>query len=365
MSIVLPTIDLSSIGSSFQVTPPSNLQANQIGWITLLNESPYTLTFQAGGMALPIPAWDDYPIRISQQQVNGVTNVLGGFSLPITIMSQLLVNPSTSQSTKLVITFFSPGELPPNTVPRSLVRQTWIPNTLNTTGNEVANILQNDGSAPGTQFLESTPSDAASSTWSFKNDGTGFVKADNAGVLSLLLQFFLTGVEVGQVLSIGTGVNASNALTIDPGADAHRGIVVFNHSATQTGDLFRAQDNTFANMVTIGANGLLSALKSLLVQNILTITPQAQQILANNGTISFTGSVIHVSSAAAVTGIIMAVGNTDGQTCILLNDGGFTITFAAAGSNVGSGSNNVLNPGRNIIMLWNATAAQWQNHGGN
>lgn len=301
MSIVQPPIDLSSVGSSFQVTPPSNLQSENIGWIVLLNESPYTLTFFAGGLQLSIPAWDEYPIQVAKR-VNGQIIVTSSFSLPITIQSMLLpTNLPTSQSTQLVVSFFAIGEVPPSTVPRNLNRQTWIPNNVNTVGNNVSNILQNDGNAVPTQFIESTPTGAASSTVSLNNDGTGFIKAFVGGVLKNLIQFI-----------------AGTQPTVQFG-------------------------------------------------NTVAIVPQAQQIIATGGTINFTGSVIHViTNGAAATGVIMQPGTVDGQLCYLISDdSAHSITFAAAGSNVGSGSNNQLFQARNMIFVWNATTSLWLNHGGN
>lgn len=61
------------------------------------------------------------------------------------------------------------------------------------TANEVStnvtstNSVVNDGNPAGTQFIESTPSDAATTTISMKNDGTVTVKSDIAGVLKALL----------------------------------------------------------------------------------------------------------------------------------------------------------------------------------
>lgn len=112
---------------------------------------------------------------------------------------------------------------------------------------------------------------------------------------------------------------------------------------------------------------LMDIIGNLLLSKRMTVTPQPVQTIATNGTIQFTGSLIHVqTNGAAATGVIMQVGVSDGDFCFLLNDDlNHSITFAAAGSNVGSGSNNQLFQGRNMLMLWNANISMWENHGGN
>lgn len=265
MSIVQPPIDLSSIGNSFQITPPGNLQSENIGWIVLLNESPYTLTFFAGGMQLSIPAWDEYPIQVAKR-VNGQIIVLSSFSLPITIESMLLASLPSSQSTQLVVSFFALGEVPPSTSPRNLNRQTWIPNNVNTVGNNVSNILQNDGSTPGTQFLESTPSDAVSSTWSFKNDGTGFVKGDNGGVLTQILQFVAganPGLIFGNHNALGATIDSTIGLNMKPDNDVHRAQVIAPNSGTQSANLLEVYDNVPNLQLFIGPLGQLGLNKPL------------------------------------------------------------------------------------------------------
>lgn len=54
-------------------------------------------------------------------------------------------------------------------------------NTISTKG--TSNVLNNDGNTPATQFIESTPSDQASSSISDNNDGSGFRKILSANVL--------------------------------------------------------------------------------------------------------------------------------------------------------------------------------------
>lgn len=165
MSIMIADINLSTIGSAFQITPPSNLQANQIDWISFLNESQYSLTLVAGGVNIPIPAWDEYPLQVSRSK----QIILSGFSFPINMSSKIFGVLDSNLSTTLRTTFYTTGEVPSSTSPRSLVRQTWTPNKVNTVGG-TANSIQNDGNIAGTQIIESTVSGDGSSSAILTND---------------------------------------------------------------------------------------------------------------------------------------------------------------------------------------------------
>ncbi|HWN00265.1 MAG TPA: hypothetical protein VNO54_24720 [Streptosporangiaceae bacterium] len=89
----------------------------------------------------------------------------------------------------------------------------------------------------------------------------------------------------------------------------------------------------------------------------------AAQALMNNSTITTAGlTYAPCSLTAAVTGIVMAAGTFSGQTCVVANEAtlasGFTITFAAAGSNVGT-PGVVVGPKTGALFVWNEHVAQW------
>ena len=187
MSAIIQTIDLSTITGTYTVLIPSQYTVNNVSWIDLLNQSPYNLTFQAGGLQVPVPAWDHYPIQIAEK--NGpFWQPVSACQFPATITPALLGNPGASLSTLLIVTIYSTGETPASTSPRALNYQNYVPNTVNTSGGTVATSLQNDNKPPLTTIIESTPSDAVASTWHADNSGNLTVKGDNGGTLTTLLE---------------------------------------------------------------------------------------------------------------------------------------------------------------------------------
>lgn len=184
MSIRLADVDVS-ISGTFTLNT-QNIQLAQVAWIEFLNESPYTLEVACGGLNIPVPAWTDFPLQV-QVKSNGYWNPVPGAQFPVTITPKLLVS-GASDSTMLLTTLYAPGETPATTVPQPLVRQAFIPNTVNTAGGDVATSIQNDNKAPLTTIIESTPSDAVASTWHADNSGNLVVKGDNAGTLTTLFE---------------------------------------------------------------------------------------------------------------------------------------------------------------------------------
>lgn len=169
MSVRLADIDLSSVSSQMAINT-LNMQLAQCGWIEFLNESPYTVELALGGLNIPIPAWYDYPIQL-QQKSGGYWTPIGGINFPPMITPVLLANNLTSNvSTKLLTTLYLTGETPAVTTPQPLVRQTYIPNTVNNVSG-TASAIQNDGNASGTSVVEATPSGASSSSVSLLNQG--------------------------------------------------------------------------------------------------------------------------------------------------------------------------------------------------
>jgi len=187
MSAIIQTIDLSTITGVYTLLIPSQYNVNNVSWIDLLNQSPYNLIFQAGGLQVPIPAWDHYPIQIAAQS-GPFWQPVSACQFPATISPTLLGNPGASLSTLLTVTIYSTGESPSSTIPRALNVQSYVPNTVNTNGGTVATSIQNDNKPPLTTIIESTPSDAVASTWHADNSGNLTIKGDNSGALTTLLE---------------------------------------------------------------------------------------------------------------------------------------------------------------------------------
>src|SRR6185312_4763286 len=178
MSAIIQTIDLSTISGIYTLLIPSQYNVNNVGWIDLLNQSPYNFVSQAGGLQVPVPAWDHYPIQIAEK-TGPFWQPVSACQFPATITPAILGNPGSSLSTLLTVTIYAVGENPSSTSPRSLNYQNYIPNTVNTAGGDVAISLQNDNKPPLTTIIESTPSDAVASTWHADNSGNLIIKGDN------------------------------------------------------------------------------------------------------------------------------------------------------------------------------------------
>jgi len=85
--------------------------------------------------------------------------------------------------------------------------------------------------------------------------------------------------------------------------------------------------------------------------------------IATSGTINTAGvGVARVTTAAAVTGVILQPGTIDQQECIVVHQGAAanTITFAASGtSNVADGVSAVITGPAQKLFVWDSVAALW------
>lgn len=114
-----------------------------------------------------------------------------------------------------------------------------------------------------------------------------------------------------------------------------------------------------------GANSplQLSAEQTQVLGGLSAGNGQATQTLINGSTINTAQITVQpVTAAAAVTGIILQPGTTDGQIIMLPSDATSpnTITFAAAAtSNVRTGTGAVITPGDCMILVWVAARSLW------
>jgi hypothetical protein len=343
MSITLPNINLATTPSPFSIVPPSNLQASQIGWMRLLNESAYTLQVNAGGMNIPIPAWSDYPIQISSGN-----RIFSGFSLPVWISSQLLGLVNPSYSTTLIVTFYSLGEIPASVVPLSLIRQTFVPNIVNTVGG-VASSVQNDTNPTGTNVVEATVSgDIVSSVVLTNNGSLSLGTTVRPGTISINNGFGAdnTNIDTSGNVNIGDGSHlTTNAINTNSSNDLAINIQSGQRLAILVNSVLIAQ---------INASGL-----SLPLGGLYFNVPSAQA-LVNGSTISVAANALYitVSNSGNVTGIIMGNG-LDGQLAIVDNEGAGTVTFAVAGANIRGGSNVIISPGQLMFAVFSHIPNVW------
>lgn len=222
MSIQLVPVTIT--GSPFQLDN-KNIPMERVGWIEFLNESLYTLQLQMGSVNINIPAWYDYPIQI-QKVVQGIWQNTTGASLPINISPMLLPASSTAQSSTLLTTIYSIGETPAITTPQPLVRQAFIPNTVNS--NAVSNTLTNESSPPTPVLIIDIGNTTVQQLIKIFNDGTFIWQVLVSGISHTLMQGkttpnFLTLGQVGDVVQIidqfrvsGSAVFAGN-IDVTPG----------------------------------------------------------------------------------------------------------------------------------------------------
>lgn len=87
--------------------------------------------------------------------------------------------------------------------------------------------------------------------------------------------------------------------------------------------------------------------------------------LASSGTLSHNGkNYVRTTVDAAVTGIIVQGGLTDGQFLIIENTSAYAITFAAAAtSNVRNGASTIIPGNQAMAFIWNGVNAYWTSLG--
>lgn len=250
--------------------------STEIGWIEITNESPYLLIFQAGSLQFPVPAWTGYPIQ-------SPTNT--GFPLPMSLTPVLLGTAANAPSSVCVVTVYNTNETPVQRIPYGLVRQANI-------GNNVAvsnvNSLKNDGNAPGSQIVESTPSDQGVSAFNYNNDGSGTRQVLSAGAQRIVEQ-------------VARGNNTTGKATIQVGDSGDPSITVVYGSimggrVANVGAITGVGANSLdGGAITTNGSGVMNSLKQLLftaglsASNKLIDLQQAYGIYSDNaGTLGTT-----------------------------------------------------------------------------
>lgn len=85
----------------------------------------------------------------------------------------------------------------------------------------------------------------------------------------------------------------------------------------------------------------------------------AQPALAASGTITHNGTgVVQVAPAGNVASIVMQQGTIPGQTCLVVNNSAFTVTFHATPATgfVADGSTTAIAANRAVMLVWNHLA---------
>ena len=108
-----------------------------------------------------------------------------------------------------------------------------------------------------------------------------------------------------------------------------------------------------------GTKGLVQETGTVVAGEAIALT--TTQTIAGSGTIDPSGALlVRISAGSAVSSVILSKGSVDGQICILVNVGDYTITFAAANtSNVGLGTAAVIVAGAAALCVYDSTSEHW------
>ena len=117
--------------------------------------------------------------------------------------------------------------------------------------------------------------------------------------------------------------------------------------------------NTLLNLTVNGISGGTNN-TALVTSGYLALREEGPAAISTGNNIVTAGrSAFRVTETAAVTGITMGAGVYGGQLFTLINESAFTITFAAASSNVADGSNDIIPATSARMFVWDAGTALW------
>lgn len=97
-------------------------------------------------------------------------------------------------------------------------------------------------------------------------------------------------------------------------------------------------------------------------QDVYVTSGASVQTVATGNTVTVGANITvnKVTTGGAVTGVIMPVGTTDGQTVTVLNTSANSVTMAAAGtSHVADGASCVIPANRQFTFTWESTGSLW------
>lgn len=207
------------------------------------NESPYPLRIAFPGHNFWIPAGGWGKVDCS----------LFGFTGNITMTPQIISSSSNPPSTVALVNLYAPNE--PLINFDSFVRLNNIGNgTLPTSS---TNTLVNDGSALGTQIIETTPTGQASSAFAVSNDGSVIVRSLNNGVWAVVMQVTPGGPAVAfSAVFHGTADAASVANAVAAGNITAGNLNIGSGKITSDGGAFLTDATGFLTALAYSASGL-------------------------------------------------------------------------------------------------------------
>lgn len=352
MKIVATFDPASSSATSFTA---ANSSAN--GALVFFNESNISLTLTfADGAQMYLPAW-------YHRHRCGAT---GSVNVDWTMYQAL--SSSSPPISQIIVEAYAAGEHFPADGP--LVRQANVGNQVSTvSGNAAA--IQNNGNAPGTSIIASTPNDAGSATWTADNSGNLTVKSDNAGVLTTLLQLIAGAspavkIAAATVLTEALGNLKADGTFESVGAATLDSTLAVTGTSTFTGD---ATFNGAGNGITVTNNALISGNET--VSGTITVTGDATfngagtgVAVTNNLAVTGTSSLDNATLTTDGSGNVSKVGTINGA--FLDNNGGASkVRLGSSKANAGdvmdvtNTSNFIKAPNGGLVFQSPSGSTKW------
>ena len=231
---------------------------------------------------------------------------------PISVLSSV----PAGLSSNVIIVGFNEGDDLPSYGATDIGKLVYVAGTVNV---PTPPAVKNDGNAPGTQFIEATPSDAASSTVSIGNDGSVTIKGDNAGVLTTLLQLIagaspavklaaaavlteaLGNMKVDGTLESVGAATMDGTLTVQGASTFNNGVAGDSVAVDATGNVNVGHSNpSGANNVNVNGNVRVNQFLSFF-DNGGTARAFATNLGATNDNTIFTNAnhgILHIMNSA-------------------------------------------------------------------
>lgn len=285
------------------------------GTVQIGNEASQPLKVEFSGHSFWVPA-------------GGYGNVdakLFGFQGAIKLTPQMISSSANAPSTVALVNLYAPGE--PIIDFNSFVRLNNIGNgTLPTSS---TNTLVNDGSALGTQIIETTPTGQSTSAFAVSNDGSVIVRSLSNGIWSVVLQVTPGGPLVAfNAVFHGTADAATIANSVAAGNITAGNLDIGSGTFKSDGGTFLTNGAGFLTAVAYSATGLHNN----------GIGNYAFAAAASNGAVYFDGG--NFRSTGAGTVFLKAISFITGSN---------TINSISFFSGTGSGT---FSHGLGITPLW-------------
>lgn len=299
------------------VTANVSLQSVQnIQAVKVTNGTPFDLDYTGVGAAsiVVIPAGLEYMFYADQERSGNI--------------SILPVNNNNITGTGVVnITIFLIGDqIPKGTWPATVPTQTVQAKVSTVT------TLVNDGSAVGTQIIESTPAGAASSTISILNDGTVTIKGDVAAVLTALLQLIPGAAAGASSVKLADSTRTTEILgkLLVDGTFESVGAATHDSTSTFTGDAtFNGAGSsiTTANDAVVGGSLKTNTIRDNVVGN--------DQIDLASAGVTFNKLATFAAALILGTGVNDFIESGDNSTKIVDCTSGTNMFFNPPGTGAG------------------------------